>query len=123
MGIVETLISSPIIGFLTGIAVATISGILVTIYRRRKQAEKDIALWYQNAIGLVARVQQAGYRTTTYQHQINYPKLHEKLEPLAEEIQEHAGSAPSGVNEEARVQLAYLAAFCSGVLTLTEQAE
>lgn len=123
MGVIDWLAASPLSGFLGGIAVTVISGIIVTTYRRRQQAREDVAEWYQNAVGLIARVQQTGYRTTTYQHQVNYPKLHEKLEPLAEEIQEHSGDAPAGVDEEARIELAYLAAFCSGVLTLTEQAE
>jgi len=123
MGVVETLVASPILSFLSGIAVATIPGILVVIYRRRQEKKDDIKKWYQDAVGLVARVQQTGYRTTMYQHQVNYPKLHEKLEPLAEDIQEHAAGAPNGVDDDARLELAYLSAFCSGVLTLTEQAE
>ena len=38
-------------------------------------------------------------------------------------MQEHAASAPEGVKEEARVELIYLAAFSTGLITLSEQAE
>ena len=102
------------------IAVTAIAGILVHKYRLSQKAQVDDKKWYQDAVGLVARVQQAGYRTTTYQHQVDHPEFHEKLEPLAEEIQEHAGSVPNRVDEEARIELIYSAAFCSGLLNFLE---
>lgn len=121
MGLLGAFISSPLLAGLAGIGGTAAAGIIVQMYRQRQQAKADAAKWYQDAVGLIARVQKTGYRTTTYQHQVNYPKLHEKLEPLADDIQQHAGSAPARVDENARIELAYIAAFCSGVLNLTEQ--
>lgn len=122
MGLIGALTSSPLLAGLAGVGGTAAAGIIVQKYRERQQAKADAAKWYQDAVGFIARVRQAGYRTTTYQHQADYPKLHEKLEPLAEEIQEHSGSAPSRVDDEARVELAYVAAFCSGILNLTDTA-
>lgn len=121
MGLLGAFISSPLLAGLAGIGGTAAAGIIVQMYRQRQQAKADAAKWYQDAVGLIARVQKTGYRTTTYQHQVNYPKLHEKLEPLADDIQQHAGSAPARVDENARIELVYIAAFCSGVLNLTEQ--
>lgn len=122
MGLIGTITSSPLLTGLAGVGGTVAAGIMVQKYRERQQAKANAAKWYQDAVGLIARVRQAGYRTTTYQHQVDYPKLHEKLEPLAEEIQEHSGSAPSKVDNEARIELAYIAAFCSGILNLTDTA-
>jgi len=121
MGVFGPFMSSPLLAGLAGVGGTAAAGIVVQKYRERQQAKADAAKWYQDAVGFIARVQKAGYRTTTHQHQVNYPKLQEKLEPLADDIQEHAGSAPVRVDEDARVELAYIAAFCSGILNLTEQ--
>lgn len=122
MGLMGAVTSSPLLAGLAGVGGTAAAGIIVQKYRERQEARADAAKWYQDAVGLIARVRQTGYRTTTYQHQVDYPKLHEKLDPIAEEIQEHSGSAPSKVDDEARVELAYIAAFCSGILNLTDTA-
>jgi len=121
MDLLGEFMSSSLLAGIAGVAGTATAGIIVQKYRQRQQAKADAAKWYKDAVGLIARVQKAGYRTTTYQHQVDYPKLHEKLEPLADDIQEHSGSAPARVDENARIELAYIAAFCSGILNLTEQ--
>lgn len=121
MGVIGEFISSPLLAGLAGVGGTAAAGIIVQKYRERQQAKADAVKWYQDSVGLIARVQKVGYRTTTYQHQVNYPKIQEKLEPLADDIQEHAGSAPVRVDEDARVELAYIAAFCAGILNLIEQ--
>lgn len=121
MDVFGAFMSSPLLTGLAGVGGTAAAGIIVQKYRERQQAKADAVKWYKDAVGLIARVQKAGYRTTTYQHQANYPKLQEKLEPLSDDIQEHAGSAPVKVDEDARIELAYIAAFCSGILILIEQ--
>lgn len=109
-------------GIAAGILVATTAGIIVQAWRRRREAVDDVEQWYQDALGLIARLQQTGHRTTAFQ-QADYQTLREKLDPLADELQEHAGRAPDGVAKEARHELALLGGFAAALINLTEQSE
>lgn len=72
---------------------------------------------------MLGRLQQAAHRATEYQDDPDYDSLRERLEPLAEEMIEHANSAPSKVNEQARVDMATLSAFATGLIIISEQSD
>lgn len=122
MDIIDTLVHSPFASAAGAVAVAVTAGITNRWWQRRQEAQDDVEKWYQDSLGLIGRLQQAGHRTTTYQ-ETDYSTLRKKLEPLSEDMQEHAASAPDGVEEEARMELIFLAAFSTGLITLSEQAE
>lgn len=105
-----------------GILVAATASIIARWWQRRREAVDDAEQWYQDALSLIARLQQTGHRTTAFQ-QADYPTLYEKLDPLADELQGHAGGAPDGVAEEARHELVLLGGFASALINLTEQSE
>jgi hypothetical protein len=119
MGILDTLVASPLAKVLIG---PILVGIAVYTYKRYKRAGDDVDEWYRDALGLVARLEQAAGQTTTYAP-ADYDKLREKIDPVAEDIQSHAYSAPDGVDDESRVNLVQLSAFASGLIQLTEQSE
>lgn len=111
------------IGVATGIAIGAIGGSLVQLYRNwldRKQTAKE---WFQDSLGLIARVEHLGRRTTEYQPEVNTEKLRLDLEPLSEEIKEHAASAPDGVSQEARDRIDFLADISNGLVIIAEQGD
>lgn len=107
---------------LTGIIGTAIGGILVKAWQRHHESKDELETWYSDATGIVARVQRVGYRTTEYPP-ADYTTMREKLDPIADELQAHAASAPSGVPDDHRQQLLRLAAFVTGVIALSERTE
>lgn len=122
VSIVESISSMPIASAIGAIAITATASIIARWWQRQREAIDGVERWYQDTLGLVGRFQQVGHRSTSY-GQADYPTLREKLEPLSEELMEHAASAPDGVDEEARAELVYLSAFATGLLNLSEQAE
>ena len=120
MGTVNTIASNPII---SGITVAVVAGILVGLWKRRQDRKQRARKWYETSLGQLGRLQQAAHRATEYQDEPDYNSLRERLEPLSEEMIEHANSAPTKVNEQSRIDLAMVSAFATGLIVLTEQSE
>lgn len=116
------MLSSPLAGAVGGAIVTIVTGVIIFLVRRRFRRADRVEQWYEDALGLVARLQEAAHRTTTYEP-ADYDALREKLDSLVGDIQEHAGSAPDGVDSDSRHDLVQLAAFSSGVIPLTEQSE
>lgn len=88
--------------------------------QNRKQRARE---WYETSLGMLGRLQQAAHRATEYQDDPDYDSLRERLEPLAEDMIEHANSAPSTVNEQARLDMAILSAFATALIIISEQSE
>lgn len=111
------------LGVVSGIVIGATGGILVQIYRTRidrKQTAKD---WYSDSLGLIGRVEHLGRRVTEYQEEANTEKLQEELEPLSEEIKEHATGAPEGVPPEARDRMNDLADVTNGLVIIAEKGD
>lgn len=120
MGIISAVASNPIV---SGIIVAAVSGIMVKLYQKRQKRRQRAREWYETSLGMLGRLQQAAHRATEYQDEPDYDSLRERLEPLAEEMIEHANSAPSKVSEQARIDMATLSAFATGLVIISEQSE
>jgi hypothetical protein len=120
VGVISAIASNPII---TSLLVAVLAGIAVKIYQRHQKRRQRAREWYETTLGLLGRLQQAAHRATEYQDEPDYDSLRERLEPLAEEMIEHANSAPSKVSEQARIDMATLSAFATGFVIISEQSE
>lgn len=114
------LLTNPIITAALGTA---IGGIVATIWRRRKEAEDKIDRWYRDSLGIIAQLELAGHRSTTYQQELDPDLLREHVEPLTLKLKEHAGRAPDGVEQNARDELARLAEFSTMIINISEQME
>lgn len=120
MAIINAFTSNPII---SGIVVAVVSGIIVQLWRWRQKRKQRAREWYETSLGQLGRLQQAAHRATEYQDEPDFESLRERLEPLTEEIIEHANSAPAKVNERSRIEMAMISAFATGLIIITEQSE
>jgi hypothetical protein len=118
--IINAITSSPII---TTIVTTVAGGILLQLRRWRQKRKQRAREWYEDSLGMLGRLQQAARRATEYQSDPDYDSLRERLEPLAEEMVDHSNSAPSKVNEQARIDMATLSAFATALIILTEQSE
>lgn len=111
------------LGVASGIVIGAVAGILVQRYRyrlERKQSAKD---WFSDSLGLIARVEHLGRRVTEYQPEIDTEKLRSELDPLAEEIKEHAGSAPEDVPNEAKNRMDNLGDIANGLAIIVEKGD
>ena len=120
MGVISAVASNPIV---SGVIVAVVGGIIVKLYQRRQKRRQRAREWYETSLGMLGRLQQAAHRATEYQDEPDYDSLRERLEPLAEEMIEHANSAPTKVSEQARIDMATLSAFATGLVIISEQSE
>ncbi|WP_162991459.1 hypothetical protein [Halostella salina] len=120
MGVINTIASSPVISTIVATA---IGGIIVRLYQRWQNRKQRARKWYETSLGQLGRLQQAAQRATEYQDEPDYDSLRERLEPLTEEMIEHANSAPAKVSEQARIDMAVLSAFATGLIILSEQSE
>jgi len=120
VGVINTIASSPVISTILATA---IGGIIVRLYQRWQNRKQRAREWYETSLGQLGRLQQAAQRATEYQDKPDYDSLRERLEPLTEEMIEHANSAPSKVSEQARIDMAVLSAFATGLIILSEQSE
>jgi hypothetical protein len=120
VGVISAVASNPIV---SGVIVAVVGGIIVKLYQRRQKRRQRAREWYETSLGMLGRLQQAAHRATEYQDEPDYDSLRERLEPLAEEMIEHANSAPTKVSEQARIDMATLSAFATGLVIISEQSE
>lgn len=120
MGLINAIALSPII---STIVATVVGGIIVRIYQKRQKQKQRAREWYETWLGMLGRLQQAAHRATEYQDNPDYDSLRERLEPLAEDMIEHANSAPSTVTEQARLDMAILSAFATGLIIISEQSE
>lgn len=111
------------LGVAAGILIGASGGIIVQLYRNRLDRKKAVKRWHSDSLGLIGRVEHLGRRVTEYQPETNTEKLQSELEPLSEEIKEHAISAPNGVSPEARDRMNDLADISNGLVILAEQDE
>lgn len=109
------------LGVVTGILVTVVAGVIVELYRRRLEQKQTIEEWYNDALGLISRTERIGRRTTEYQQQTNIETLSSKLEPLSEDLREHAASAPSSIPQEARDDLKSLSDITTGLIIMSEK--
>lgn len=114
------MLASPVASAVGGAVVTIVTGVVLMLLRHRLKRADRVGQWYNDALGLVARVQQAAHQTTTYQP-ADYDALGEKLDSLAAEMQDHAASAPAGVDEESRDEIIQLASFSAGLVPLAER--
>lgn len=120
MNITEAATTEPVITVTTGIITAAVGGVLVAMYKRRRKSIDQAKDWYGEAIGLIGQLQQAGQQTTMFKKETDRQMLKNKLEPLAADLQSHAGNAPERVEEQARAELIYLSTFASGIVSLSD---
>ena len=106
-------------GFLAGILASIIAGIILEGWRRRLEEQDEVKRWYQDTLGYLARLQRLGYRATEFQT-LNHDILRTEVDPLADDIQDHAGSAPEGVPDKHRYNLKFHAGLCSHLITASE---
>lgn len=120
--VVEFIDTSAILAAAVGGIVGTaVGGIVATIWRRRKEAKDKVDRWYRDALAILAQIELAGHRSTTYQRELDQDLLREKIDPLAAGLKEHVGRAPSGVDPNARDELDKLADFATMLVNMTEQ--
>ncbi|MFP9191126.1 hypothetical protein ACLI4Q_05610 [Natrialbaceae archaeon A-CW1-1] len=113
-------------GIVAGILIAVvgrvIGGILIERWRRYQKSHDQVDEWFEETLGLIGRLQQAGYQSTSFQSS-DYAALRQRLEPLAADLHEHALRAPDRVSKDARIELIFLAASVTSLITLSEQSE
>lgn len=109
------------LGVATGVLIGVASGIIVQRYQHRLQRKQTAEEWYSDALGLISRTERIGRRTTEYQREPNTETLRSKLDPLSENLREHAAGAPSTIPQEARDQLKFLSDITTGLVILSEQ--
>lgn len=118
MGIVSSLTSNPLIyGSITALV-----GVGAGEYaRRRHQQKKEAKKWYGETKGYLGNLQQAGQKATVHRDGVNQDTLHELLNGLDEELMMHANDARKRVDDQARLELAVLAAYTTGLASLSER--
>lgn len=123
MNIVEAITAKPVLSGATTLFVTIVGGIIIYEYKRRRQSIDKTKEWYAEAVGIIGRLQQAGQQITMFTQQIDEATLKSKFEPLAAELQSHAGNAPAGVEDQARVELIYLSTIASAIISLADRSE
>jgi len=123
VNIVEAITANPVSSVATTIFGTFVGGILIFEYKRRRKSTDQTKEWYAEAVGMIGRLQQAGQQITMFTQQINEATLKTKFEPLAAELQSHAGNAPAGVEDQARVELIYLSTITSAIISLADRSE
>jgi len=116
-------VPDPVVGALSTILVSVIGGIIYFEYKRRRRSTDQTKEWYAEAIGIIGRLQQAGQQTTMFAQETNEEAIKSKFEPIATELQSHAGNAPEQVEDQARAELIYLSTIASAIISLSDQSE
>lgn len=118
MGVISAITSNPLIyGSITALV-----GVGAGEYaRRRHQQKKEARKWYGETKGYLGNLQQASRKATAYRDGVNHNTLHELLNGLDEELMMHANDARKRVDDEARLELAVLAAYTTGLASLSEK--
>jgi len=109
------------LGVGTGLLIGTATGVIVQRYRHRLKRKQTAEEWYRDALGLISRAERIGHRTTEYQQRTDTETLRSKLDPLSEDLREHAASAPSTIPQEARNRLKFLSDITTGLIIISEQ--
>lgn len=109
------------LGVVTGILIGAATGVIVQRYRHRLQRKQIAEEWYRDALGLISRSERIGRRTTEYQQETDTETLRSKLDPLSEDLREHAAGAPSTIPQEARDRLKFLSDITTGLVIVSEQ--
>jgi len=109
------------LGVVTGVLISAVAGVIVQLYRRRLEQKQSVKEWYGDALGLISRTERVGRRTTEYQQETDTETLRSKLDPLSEDLREHAASAPSSISQEARDRLKLLSDITTALIIVSEQ--
>jgi len=109
------------LGVITGILISAVAGVIVELYRRRLERKQTVEEWYSDALGLISRTERIGRRTTEYQQETDTETLRSKLDPLSEDLREHAASAPPTISQEACDQLKFLSDITTGLIIISEK--
>lgn len=123
MNIVEAITANPVSSVSTTIFVTVAGGIILYEYKRQRRSTDQTKEWYAEAVGIIGRLQQAGQQITMFTQQIDEEALKTKFEPLAAELQSHAGNAPPGVEDQARAELILLSTIASAIISLADRSE
>lgn len=118
MAIVDVISSNPLI---SSFIVAISSGTVFEYLRRRHQQKKEARKWYGEAAGYLSNLRQAARKSTAYRDGVNKYSLHENLDGLDEEMMRHANDSQKRVDNAAQVELAVIAAYATGLASLTEK--
>jgi len=89
--------------------------------RRRHQQKKEARKWYGEAAGHLSNLQQAAQKATAYRDGIDHGSLHDNLDGLGEEMMRLANDSRKRVEDAARVELAIITAYATGLASLTEK--
>lgn len=109
------------LGVVTGLLIGTVTGVIVQRYRHRLQRKQTSEEWYRDALGLISRAERIGHRTTEYQQEADTETLRAKLDPLSEDLREHAAGAPSTIPQDPRDRLKFLSDITTGLAIVSEQ--
>lgn len=109
------------LGVAMGLLIGSVTGVIVERYRHRLQRRQTAEEWYRDALGLISRTERVGHRTTEYQQETDTQTLSSNLDPLSEDLREHAASAPSTIPQEARDRLKFLSDITTGLIIVSEQ--
>jgi len=118
VGIISALTSNPLIYRSITALVGVGAGEYV---RRRHQQKKEARKWYGETKGYLGNLQQAGQKATAYRDGVNQDAPHELLNGLDEELMMHTNGDRKRVDDEARLELAVLAAYTTGFASLFEK--
>lgn len=118
MGVISALTTNPLI--YTSIT-ALISVGVGEYVRRRHQQKTEARKWYGKSKGYLSNIQQATKKATAYRDGVNYDILYDLLNGLDEEMMMHANNDPKRVDNEVRFELAVIAAYTTGLASLSEK--
>lgn len=118
VAIIDTITSNPLI---SGVIAVTIGSGVIELLRRRHRQKERARDWYGETKGYLTNLQQTSRKATAYRNGVNHDTLHERLNGLDEKMMMHANDAPKRVDDAARVELAAIAAYTTGLASLAEK--
>lgn len=118
MSVIHTITSNPLAA---GLIATTVGGGTFEYLRRRHQQRKEAREWYGEAKGYLSNLQQASQKATAYRDGVNHDTLNELLDGLDEEMVMHANNSRKRVKDTARIELAVIAAYATGLASLTNK--
>lgn len=118
MGVIHTVTSNPLAA---GLIATIVGGGIFEYLRRRHQQKKEAQEWYSEAKGYLSNLQQASKKATAYRDGVNHDTLNELLNGLDEEMMMHANDSRKRVDDTARIELAVIAAYATGLASLTNK--
>lgn len=118
MGVIHTITSNPLAA---GLIATIVGGGIFEYLRRRYQQKKEAREWYSEAKGYLSNLQQASRKATAYRDGVDHDTLNELLDGLDEEMMMHANESRKRVDDTARIELAVIAAYATGLASLTNK--